>query len=95
MDYYSLKPKRITLLLRSHLIHKTIAVTATVAKLLSKCCQDAEQFLKKPLFMRLDRCFDFIPTRLIHFNTKHISLVLAVFDTSFTVILPIIFGFKL
>lgn len=36
-----------------------------------------------------------IPTRLIHFNTKHISLVLAVFDTSFTVILPIIFGFKL
>ena len=38
MDYYSLKPKRITLLLRSHLIHKTIAVTATVAKLLSKCC---------------------------------------------------------
>ena len=38
MDYYSLKPKRITLLLRSHLIHKTIAVTATGAKLLSKCC---------------------------------------------------------
>ena len=39
--------------------------------------------------------FAIIPTRLIHFNTKHISLVLAVFDTSFTVILPIIFGFKL
>lgn len=33
--------------------------------------------------------------RLIRFNTKHISLVLAVIDTSFTAILPIIFGFKL
>ena len=43
----------------------------------------------------LGRMEIFTPTRLIHFNTKHISLVLAVFDTSFTVILPIIFGFKL
>lgn len=43
----------------------------------------------------LGRMEIFTPTRLIHLNTKHISLVLAVFDTSFTVILPIIFGFKL
>lgn len=35
-----------------------------------------------------------IPTRLIHFNTKHISLIQAVFDTYYTAILPIILGFK-
>ena len=39
--------------------------------------------------------FCLIPTRLIRFNAKHISLVLAAIDTSFTVILPIIFGFKI
>ena len=38
---------------------------------------------------------EIIPIRLIRFNNKHISLVLAVIDTSFTAILPIIFGFKL
>ena len=43
----------------------------------------------------LGRMEIFTPTRLIRFNTNHISLVLAVIDTSFTAILPIIFGFKL
>ena len=37
----------------------------------------------------------FTPTRLIHFNTKRISLALASFDTIITAILTIIFGFKL
>ena len=50
---------------------------------------------RNPVFMRLNDDFAIIPIRLIHFNTKHIGLVLAVFDTSFTVIPPIIFGFKL
>ena len=35
-----------------------------------------------------------IPTRLIHFNTKHISVIQVVFDTCYTAIMPIIFGFK-
>ena len=50
---------------------------------------------QKPLVYALFNGLGITPTRLIHLNTKHISLVLAVFDTSFTVILPIIFGFKL
>ena len=42
----------------------------------------------------LGRMEIFTPTRLIHFNTKHISLIQAAFDTYYTAILPIIFGFK-
>ena len=38
--------------------------------------------------------FLIIPTRLIHFATKHISLVFVSFDTNITTIMPIIFGFK-
>ena len=38
---------------------------------------------------------EIIPIRLIHFTTKHISLVFVSFDTIITAILPIIFGFKL
>ena len=43
----------------------------------------------------LGRMEIFTPTRLIHFNTKHISLVLSSFDTIITAILPIFFGFKI
>ena len=37
---------------------------------------------------------EIIPTRLIHFNTKHNSLVFASFDTIITAILTNIFDFK-
>ena len=42
----------------------------------------------------LGRMEIFTPIRLIHFNTKHISLIQVVFDTCYTAIMPIIFGFK-
>ena len=35
-----------------------------------------------------------IPTRSIHFSTKHIGLVFSSFDAIITAIMPIIFGFK-
>lgn len=44
--------------------------------------------------MRVYAVLDIIPTRLIHFNAKHISLVFVSFDTIITAILTIIFGFK-
>ena len=38
--------------------------------------------------------FFIIPTRSIHFSTKHIGLVFSSFDAIITAIMPIIFGFK-
>ena len=50
---------------------------------------------QKPLVYALFNGLGITPIRLIHFNTKHISLVSVAFDTYFTVIPSIIFGFKL
>ena len=63
--------------------------------MLSKRCHKGDLDIKSSGIMRLQAVFDIIPTRLIHFNTKLISLVFSSFDTIITAILPIILGFKL
>lgn len=63
-------------------------------QMLPKRCHEDFLILKNPVYMRVFSVFDIIPTRSIHFNTKHIGLVFSSFDAIITAIMPIIFGFK-